>query len=171
MLLAQAGIAGRIAEVAAETGVVVVEMGPHPLGPPLPDARTPAPGEGEAPLPDPHPEDLAYVLYTSGSTGVPKGVAVPHRGVVNRLLRAREAYAIGPGDVMLQRAAGVFDVSVWELFGPLVSGARVVDESGSPSEIVHSWPTWRPWSAPRPEEIPSPHYDGPARARATWPRP
>ncbi|HYG65107.1 MAG TPA: amino acid adenylation domain-containing protein, partial [Thermoanaerobaculia bacterium] len=71
-------------------------------------------------------DNLAYVLYTSGSTGAPKAVAVPHRGVANRLLRAREAYGIRPGDAMLQRAAGGFDVSVWEIFGPLSSGARVV---------------------------------------------
>jgi amino acid adenylation domain-containing protein len=80
--------------------------------------------EGE--LPRVEGDNLAYVIFTSGSTGRPKGVAVPHRAVVNRLLRAREAFAIGPSDSMLQRAPFGFDVSVWEVFGPLVAGARVV---------------------------------------------
>jgi amino acid adenylation domain-containing protein len=69
---------------------------------------------------------LAYVIFTSGSTGRPKGVAVPHRAVTNRLLRAREAFGIAPGDAMLQRAPVGFDVSVWEILGPLVSGGSVV---------------------------------------------
>jgi amino acid adenylation domain-containing protein len=80
----------------------------------------------EADLPRVDGDNLAYVIFTSGSTGRPKGVAVPHRAVVNRLLQAREAFAIGPSDAMLQRASFGFDVSVWEVFGPLVSGGRVV---------------------------------------------
>ncbi|HYG64563.1 MAG TPA: amino acid adenylation domain-containing protein, partial [Thermoanaerobaculia bacterium] len=118
VLLAEAGAA--LPEV---EGQVVALDAPNSLTPsPI---TSPLPGEGEG-----TPDNLAYVLYTSGSTGAPKGVAVPHRGVVNRLLRSRETYRIGPGDVMLQRAAGVFDVSVWELFGALASGARV----GLPSQ-------------------------------------
>ena len=69
------------------------------------------------------PGDTAYVIYTSGSTGRPKGVAVPHRGVVNRLLWMQETYRIGPDDRVLQKTPLTFDVSVWELFWPLMTGA------------------------------------------------
>jgi amino acid adenylation domain-containing protein len=72
------------------------------------------------------PENLAYVIYTSGSTGRPKGVLVPHRGVVNRLLWAQGAYPVTAADRVLHKASFSFDFSVWECFGPLISGARLV---------------------------------------------
>ena len=70
--------------------------------------------------------DLAYVIYTSGSTGRPKGVAVPHRGIV-RLLFGQEGYVrLGPDEVILQSTALSFDVSVFEIWGALAHGARLV---------------------------------------------
>ncbi|PHM60991.1 Amino acid adenylation [Xenorhabdus ishibashii] len=69
---------------------------------------------------------LAYVLYTSGSTGLPKGVMNEHRGVVNRLLWAQEAYQLTPQDRVLQKTPFSFDVSVWEFFLPLMFGAQLV---------------------------------------------
>jgi amino acid adenylation domain-containing protein/FkbM family methyltransferase len=72
------------------------------------------------------PDQLAYVIYTSGSTGRPKGAMNAHRGIVNRLLWMRERYAVGPGDRVLQKTPVSFDVSVWELFVPLVTGACLV---------------------------------------------
>ncbi|MGD9739002.1 MAG: amino acid adenylation domain-containing protein, partial [Bauldia sp.] len=77
-------------------------------------------------LADAEPSDAAYVIFTSGSTGEPKGVVVEHRAIVNRVLWMREQYAIGPGDRILQKTPTSFDVSVWELFLPLVSGATLV---------------------------------------------
>jgi amino acid adenylation domain-containing protein len=71
-------------------------------------------------------DDVAYVLYTSGSTGVPKGVAVPHRGVHNRIAWMQEAYRLEPDDRVLQKTPYGFDVSVWEFFWPLVTGATLV---------------------------------------------
>ncbi|HVR99575.1 MAG TPA: amino acid adenylation domain-containing protein, partial [Thermoanaerobaculia bacterium] len=71
-------------------------------------------------------DNLAYVIYTSGSTGTPKGVMVPHRGIVNRLLWMQEAYPLTPGDRVLQKTPFTFDVSLGELFGPLLCGARLV---------------------------------------------
>ncbi|WP_433064940.1 non-ribosomal peptide synthetase/MFS transporter [Dactylosporangium sp. CS-033363] len=70
--------------------------------------------------------DTAYVIYTSGSTGRPKGVPNGHRGVVNRLTWMQERFRLGPGDVVLQKTPAGFDVSVWEFFWPLVTGARLV---------------------------------------------
>ena len=68
---------------------------------------------------------LAYVIFTSGSTGRPKGAMVHHAGIRNRLLWMQQAYRLGPGDVVLQKTPYSFDVSVWELFWPLLAGARV----------------------------------------------
>lgn len=70
--------------------------------------------------------DLAYVIYTSGSTGRPKGVAITHRGIVNRLAWMQSRYQLQPDDVVLQKTPITFDVSVWELFWPLMVGASVV---------------------------------------------
>ncbi|PSJ28355.1 non-ribosomal peptide synthetase [Streptosporangium nondiastaticum] len=72
------------------------------------------------------PQHAAYVIYTSGSTGRPKGVVVTHEAIVNRLDWMREAYGFGPADRILQKTPASFDVSVWEFFLPLVSGAAVV---------------------------------------------
>lgn len=72
------------------------------------------------------PEHLAYVIYTSGSTGQPKGVAVAHAGVVNRLHWMQQEYKLSPSDVVLQKTPYSFDVSVWEFFWPLISGATLV---------------------------------------------
>jgi len=72
------------------------------------------------------PSHPAYVMYTSGSTGVPKGVVVAHAAIVNRL--GWMPAAVGPGAAhrVLQKTPVSFDVSVWELFWPLLQGARLV---------------------------------------------
>ena len=83
--------------------------------------------DSEAPLPPgPGPGDLAYLLYTSGSTGEPKGVMVEHRAIVNRLEWMRQHYGFGPGDRILQKTPMTFDVSVWEFFLPPLAGATLV---------------------------------------------
>jgi amino acid adenylation domain-containing protein len=70
--------------------------------------------------------DAAYVIFTSGSTGRPKGAMNAHRGIVNRLLWMQEAYALQPGERVLQKTPFSFDVSVWEFFWPLTVGATLV---------------------------------------------
>ncbi|WP_235194106.1 non-ribosomal peptide synthase/polyketide synthase [Rhodococcus aetherivorans] len=82
-----------------------------------------APEERAAPLTGDH---LAYVLYTSGSTGRPKGVAVAHAAIVNRLRWMQHAYPLTAEDTILQKTPFTFDVSVWEFFWPLQTGARLV---------------------------------------------
>ncbi|WP_460068199.1 amino acid adenylation domain-containing protein [Streptomyces sp. YKOK-I1] len=72
------------------------------------------------------PDCPAYVIYTSGSTGRPKGVTIPHRGVVNRLHWMQHQYRLTPTDRILHKTPIGFDVSVWELFWPLLQGATMV---------------------------------------------
>ena len=82
---------------------------------------------------DTDPESVAYVMYTSGSTGLPKGIEVPHRAVV-RLVRETDFIDIRPSDVFLQMAPASFDASTLEIWGPLLNGARLaLHPPGSPS--------------------------------------
>ncbi|HEV2852358.1 MAG TPA: non-ribosomal peptide synthase/polyketide synthase [Thermoanaerobaculia bacterium] len=109
--------ADRLAYMREDSGVEVLltqsELrGPFPEAGPIPDTAVPS--------------GPAYAIYTSGSTGRPKGAAVPHRGIVNRLLWMQEAYGLGPDDRVLQKTPFSFDVSVWEFFWPLITGARLV---------------------------------------------
>ncbi|MFE9804548.1 amino acid adenylation domain-containing protein [Streptomyces goshikiensis] len=86
-------------------------------------AEPPEPGRRIAAA---RPDNAAYVIYTSGSTGLPKGVVNTHRGIVNRLRWMQEAYRLTAADRVLQKTPSGFDVSVWEFFLPLATGARLV---------------------------------------------
>ncbi|GAA3773547.1 hypothetical protein GCM10022403_005840 [Streptomyces coacervatus] len=68
----------------------------------------------------------AYVMFTSGSTGRPKGVVTSHAGIVNRLGWMQERFGLAAGERVLHKTPFGFDVSVWELFWPLVRGATMV---------------------------------------------
>ena len=72
------------------------------------------------------PDRLAYTIYTSGSTGRPKGVMNSHRGIVNRLAWMADLLSLDGDERVLQKTPTSFDVSVWELFWPLVAGATLV---------------------------------------------
>ena len=72
------------------------------------------------------PSNLAYVIYTSGSTGMPKGAMNEHRGITNRLRWMQDQYEIGCQDRVLQKTPFSFDVSVWEFFWTLMTGAKMV---------------------------------------------
>ncbi len=71
-------------------------------------------------------DNLAYMIYTSGSTGAPKGAMTTHAAICNRLLWMQDAFELNATDSVLQKTPISFDVSVWELFWPLISGARLV---------------------------------------------
>jgi amino acid adenylation domain-containing protein len=79
-------------------------------------------------------EDMAYVMYTSGSTGLPKGVAIAQRGIVRRLVGTNYV-TFGPGDRVLQAATPAFDASTFEIWGALLNGACLV---GLPREVCLS---------------------------------
>ncbi|NUT45862.1 MAG: amino acid adenylation domain-containing protein, partial [Saccharothrix sp.] len=72
------------------------------------------------------PANTAYVIYTSGSTGKPKGVAVPHSNVVRLMSETDHWFGFGPDDVWTLFHSYAFDFSVWELWGPLLHGGRLV---------------------------------------------
>ena len=114
VVVTQEALAARLPE--SEATVVCIdrdwpEIADHPQAPP---AR-----EGDA-------RSLAYVIYTSGSTGVPKGVEIEHRSVVNLLQAMREAPGLDAGDVLVNVTTSAFDLSVPDLYLPLVCGARLV---------------------------------------------
>ncbi len=86
------------------------------------------------------PDRLAYVIHTSGSTGEPKGVMVPHRAICNTLTWRQRALPYRPGDRALVTFSYAFDASLFELLQPLMAGASVVfpegDLEGDPARII-----------------------------------
>lgn len=72
------------------------------------------------------PGDLAYVIHTSGSTGVPKGVMISHRAALNTVRDIDARFGVGPSDRVLGLANLGFDLSVWDIFGPPAQGAALV---------------------------------------------
>ncbi len=87
------------------------------------DPSAPADVDRRAPL---TPDAPAYVLYTSGSTGRPKGVVIAHRAITNRLHHMQHQIPLGPDDRLLQKTPAGFDVTVREVFWPLLAGASIV---------------------------------------------
>ncbi|MFT4174133.1 MAG: AMP-binding protein, partial [Rhodocyclaceae bacterium] len=82
--------------------------------------------EGRDPTPALAGEHLAYIIYTSGSTGRPKGAMNTHAAIFNRLCWMQEAYGLRAGERVVQKTPFCFDVSVWEFFWPLMTGATLV---------------------------------------------
>jgi len=100
----------------------------------------PAPDVGDVPaLPGADPDDLAYVLHTSGSTGVPKGVMVSHRSVANVVADCNARFGIGPDDRFFAISAFTFDLSVYDVFGALSAGAAIVVPSRDEAADAAHW--------------------------------
>jgi len=76
-------------------------------------------------LPQCSSDSVAYVIYTSGTTGNPKGVMISHKSIINRLEWMQKEYTLDSDDIVLQKTPYSFDVSVWELFWPLMTGAKL----------------------------------------------
>ncbi|WP_455825760.1 non-ribosomal peptide synthase/polyketide synthase [Pseudomonas graminis] len=96
----------------------------------------------ESPAVNIHALNLAYVIYTSGSTGKPKGAGNSHLALVNRLCWMQQAYGLDASDAVLQKTPFSFDVSVWEFFWPLMTGARLVvaapGEHREPARLIET---------------------------------
>ncbi|MFE4539998.1 amino acid adenylation domain-containing protein [Streptomyces scopuliridis] len=94
----------------------------------------------ERELPETDPGSPAYVIFTSGTTGRPKGVVITHRNVVRLVVNDRLPYDVGPTDVWTMFHSYAFDVSVWEMFGCLAHGGRLVvvdhDEARDPQRFL-----------------------------------
>ncbi|MGH9020883.1 MAG: non-ribosomal peptide synthetase, partial [Acidimicrobiales bacterium] len=126
VVLASEGGASRI-----EPGVDVVEVDARGFG----RTRVRVSRPPTAPLNGNGPRSLAYVSFTSGSTGEPKGVEVAHRGVV-RLARGARFVEWRRGDAVYAGAPLAFDASTFEIFGPLLNGARVVMAPPGPLSVA-----------------------------------
>lgn len=70
--------------------------------------------------------NAAYMIFTSGSTGKPKGVLIEHKAIINRLFWMQDQFKIDATDTILQKTPFSFDVSVWEFFWPLITGAKLI---------------------------------------------
>jgi amino acid adenylation domain-containing protein len=126
-MLADAGAAvvlaeERTREAVAGSGARVVLLDAEPDG--EPEGAAPAGGEGWGA--GAAAANLAYVLYTSGSSGQPKGVMVTHGGICATLGWRLQEFGLAPGDRVLQNIPYTFDPAVWQTFGALLSGARLI---------------------------------------------
>lgn len=104
------------------------------------DGEIVGPAAGGGPLPTRRPDDIAYVIYTSGSTGTPKGVAVQDRSVRRLVSETSARLAFDGSDAWTMFHSYAFDVSVWEMWGALLTGGRVVtvtsDVARSPRRLL-----------------------------------
>ena len=114
VILTTEELAGRFADLSPV--IVLLDSGDVEAGPPV---------DAAACAVDNAPDDLAYVMYTSGSSGEPKGVAVPHRAVL-RLVRATDYIALQPDDVVAHVSNVSFDAATFEIWGALLNGGRLV---------------------------------------------
>jgi pyochelin synthetase len=83
--------------------------------------------------------DLAYVTYTSGSTGMPKGVMIPHRGALNTVLDINQRFNVGPSDKLFGVSAFSFDLSVYDIFGAIAAGACLVYPNPESAQDPTHW--------------------------------
>ncbi|MFC9733411.1 amino acid adenylation domain-containing protein [Streptomyces roseolus] len=115
-------------------------LGPAGLPVVTPDDADRWTGPAPALRPGPGGGDAVYVMHTSGTTGRPKGVVVPHRALVTRFRWGQGVYPLGRGDRVLWHANVGFDFSVWEMLAPLAFGATVVvgdpKEAGDPDALA-----------------------------------
>lgn len=103
------------------------------------DAREALLTQGDAPHAAAADRSLAYVMYTSGTTGQPKGVLIEHRSVVRLFAQTAHLFAFGPTDVFTMFHSPSFDFSVWEIWGALLHGGRLVIVPASVARSPHDF--------------------------------
>jgi amino acid adenylation domain-containing protein len=126
-LAQDAGLAFVVADSHGMTALAQLEL-PHLRLLSLEALQQDAPAGEDAMVPDQvaHPDQAAYVIYTSGSTGQPKGCVISHRNVLNLMASASALHGYHENDVWTLFHSYSFDFSVWEMWGALLSGARLV---------------------------------------------
>ncbi|MFF8532102.1 AMP-binding protein [Streptomyces sp. NPDC015532] len=102
-------------------------------------SAAPATASGVRRLPEREAADIAYVIFTSGSTGEPKGVVIRHDAVLNTLDAVNDLLRLGPSDSVLSVSSLGFDLSVYDIFGPLLVGATVVVPSEDDARTPSAW--------------------------------
>jgi len=85
------------------------------------------------------PQDLAYIIFTSGSTGMPKGVMIDHRGALNTVLDINQRFGVTADDVIYGVSSLYFDLSVYDLFGSVAAGARLVLPDADGATDPQAW--------------------------------
>jgi mycobactin phenyloxazoline synthetase len=130
--------AARVARIEALAGyrVLITEDGDRTGALTPSDALAATPLEGPV---SPKPDQLAYVLFTSGSTGEPKGVEVAHRAAMATISDLRERFDLGERDRTLAVSALDFDLSVFDIFAPLSTGGAVVTVAEADRQDAHRW--------------------------------
>jgi pyochelin synthetase len=126
VVLVQSAVQGHASVPEGVDVLVVDQLEPREAGAPVPRRRQ-------------KPEDLAYIIYTSGSTGNPKGVMIDHRGAVNTVLDVNQRFGIGPQDRVLALSKLSFDLSVYDIFGPLSAGGTIVFPTASLALDASHW--------------------------------
>ncbi len=119
----------RLASVLLDARASLLVAADVPEGLDLAGVRTAPPagaGSGELAVTVPAPDTCAYVIYTSGSTGDPKGVMTDHRGALNTVVDINERFAVGADDRVFALSSLGFDLSVYDIFGTLATGAALV---------------------------------------------
>lgn len=119
-ILEDSGVTAVIATHGFKTPANIAVLNLAELGTPCPQA------EAGSPLPQPVADNAAYVIYTSGSTGQPKGCVVTHRNITRLMLGTEAWFSFGPSDVWTLFHSFAFDFSVWEIWGALLYGGRLV---------------------------------------------
>ena len=131
ILLSQRKLAGRLAGLQSSGCSLVM----------LEDLEALTPDQSVC-LPTPFPDQLAYLIYTSGSTGQPKGVMIPHRGLLELVCWHQSAFCVSQADRASVLASTAFDASVWELWPYLTAGSSVWFVPADVLEAAEHLPEW-----------------------------
>ncbi|MFC4049816.1 non-ribosomal peptide synthetase [Actinomadura syzygii] len=126
-----------MADAGVTTALTQSWIGARPPGVRCVDVDTTPPSSAPVPTSRARPGDLAYVIYTSGSTGEPKGVMISHEAALNTVADIDRRFSVTAADRVLGLASLGFDLSVYDVFGPLAVGGALVlpgpQERGDPA--------------------------------------
>ncbi|YCK35280.1 non-ribosomal peptide synthetase [Actinomadura sp. ATCC 39365] len=129
----------RLDTMLAQVPVAAIVAGPERVGEGGIDVGADGSGAPTPPRPTAGPADLANVLFTSGSTGVPKGILLDHRGRVANVTDYNRRYGVGPEDRLFAISSPTFDMCTYDVFGTLAAGGTVVMQDAETSRDPKRW--------------------------------